>query len=474
MMKVRVGRAAAWVTVSAAVFMVCAVPAVAAAEGAPSLTPGSPYTVWAYGGVRNVSFAGASAHSGWAYRGSATFGYSVVLNQTNLSTTSFELDVNRTMGASLSIDYCSPTCAHPVESSSILYRAWESDDEWANFTTAGTVYEDGSPVAAVALNNSHSTVMGSLLDRATGPARSDFLVINVSSAATVNFATPLGLIPDSLAAGAHWNASSAFAASGTFSLSWFYGHVGPLGSYNLTGAPITGSVSGSGNVSVLGAAGSGSVELGGASYQNVSLAVLGPFTVREGFILVPTEVDLFGGSSESPLSNASGASAAAMTSIYARPFVGGHFGVGGSEWTFASSAINPSDVVAVPSGSGVTELASGADQVDSTTVQGVPMSVDQANGVQKCLVSGTTCPAGPGGNHLLGGLLVVGGVVVAAVLIAMVVVVDRRRMPPPRRSNVGLYPPVVTVPGRASDGSAGGTNPPPPPPPEDDPLAHLW
>ncbi len=474
MMNVRVRRASALVTVSAAVLMVCTVPAVASAASAPSLTPGGPYTVWAYGGVKNVSFSGSSGHPGWVYQGSAMIGYSVILNQTNLTSTSFELYASRTMGASLYVEYCLVRCGHTNETASISYHAYESDNEWANFTTAGTVYESGSPVNAIALNNTHSTVTSSLVDRAAGPLRSDYLVINASSSANVAFAPPLGLLPTNLTPGVSWNSTSAFTAAGSFALSYYYAHVGPLGDYNVS-APISGSVNTSGTVAVVGSAGPRSVQLDGNAYQNLSLAVLGPFSVREGFILVPSEVDLFGGSSEQPLSDASGASAAAMTSIYARPLVGGHLGVVGSEWTYASSALNPTIANIVPtSGAGVNELASGSDQVASTTVQGVPMSVSSAHGVGQCLETGASCPAATGPTHLLGGLLVVGGVAVAAVLVALVVVVDRRRLPPPRRSNAGLYPPVVTVPGRAPPAASDGQNPPPPPPPEEDPLSHLW
>ncbi len=476
MMNVRVGRVSTLVAVSTAVLVVCSVPVVAAAPGTSALTAGSASTVWAYGGVRNVSFSGPSAVKGWAYQGSATYGYTVVLNQTNLTSTTFELSANRTMGASLMIRYCTPNCKSPVATVSLGYRAWESDDDWANFTTAGTVYENGVATAAIALNNSHSTLLGSLNDTAVWPQHSDLLQVGVSSSASVQFAPALGLIPDSLAPGASWNATSAFSATGSYLLSYYYHHVGPLGG-NVTFGPgtLSGNVGGSGNVSVIGSAAPGHVKLGGASYDDLSLEVLGPFSVREGFILVPAQVDLFGGSDESPLQNASGASTAEMTSIYARPTVGGHLGIVGSEWTFVSSALNPGVAAVLPStaaGAGITELASGSDNVGTTTVQGVPMSVPAAQGVRGCLVTGGGCPSSGSVGAFLDSVVIVGGVLVAAVVASLVIVTERRRMPPPPRPYAGLYPPVVTMPGTAAAG--GGQNPPPPPPPEDDPLSHLW
>jgi hypothetical protein len=485
MMSVRVGRVASILSVSAAVLIVCSVPAVAAAEGAPTLTPGSPYTVWAYGAERTVTIGG-TGHSGWAYEGSATYGYSVILNQTNLTATTFELAANRTMGATISVGYCATTCKKSVAPTvSLSYHEWEATDEWANFTTDGTVYEHGVPVTAIALLNSHSTVAGSLFDTAKWPLRSALLAINVSASASVTFATPLGLLPDNLTGGAQWNDSSDFSASGEWALSYFYNYTGPLGGHLALGPQtITNTVAATGEVGVEGMAGPTTVSLGGSSYQNVSLGVQGPFTLREGFILVPTEIDLFGNGSTStgaPSGNATGGSAAEMTSVYARPLVGGHLGVGGSEWVFLSTASNPQVATLTPTSSGEDQLgsvdpaATGADQVGSTPVQGVPLAVGSAKGLQDCLVTGSGCPS-THGPQPLGGFLgvVVVGIVVAAVLASVAVVAQRRRIPASPNPNLGLYPPVVRMPGSGIAPGSSGSNPPPPPPPEDDPLAHLW
>jgi hypothetical protein len=478
MKNVRVGRVSAIVTVSAAVMMVCAVPAFAAAEGVPTLTPGSPHTVWAYGGVRSVTFSGIG-HSGWAYSGTATFGYSVILQQTNLSTTTFELATNRTMGASLSIGYCPVTCKGTTPTVTVTYHEWEATDDWANFTTAGTVYEQGVPVPAIALNNSHTAVAGSLFDTAKWPLRHVLLAVNVSSSSTVAFTTPLGLLPDNLTAGASWNDSSAYTASGNFLLSYYYNYTGPAGGHVTIGpGTVPGAVTANGTVAVVGSAGAGPTSLGGNSYDNVSLSVLGPFAVREGFILVPSQVNLFGSLSGAPSDNATGGANAQMTSIYARPLVGGHLGIGGSEWVFVSTASNPQAPSLVPGSTGIAELgsvdqvASGSDQLGSTPVEGVPMNVGPAQTDQGCLISGVGCPSGTTPRPLTGliAVLVVSTVAVVAVL---AVVATRRRIPPPANPNAGLYPPIVRFAGSANPPASGG-NPPPPPPAEEDPLAHLW
>jgi hypothetical protein len=480
MMNVRVGRISAIVSVSAAVLMVCSVPAFAAAEGIPTLAPGSPHTVWAYGAARNVSFQGIG-HSGWAYSGTALFGYSVILHQTNTSATSFELSVNRTMGAKLSVGYCPVTCKGTTPTVTLSYHEWEATNEWANFTTAGTVYENGAPVAAVALNNSHTTVAGSLFDTAKWPLRHSLLAINVTSSSTVNFTTPLGLLPDNLATGESWNDSSDYTASGGFLLSYFYNYTGALGGHAQVGpGTVPGLVTSTGSVAVVGSSGIGTTSLGGSSYNNVSLTVLGPFAVREGFILVPSQANVFGGlASGTPTSNATGGANAEMTAVYAEPLVGGHLGIIGSAWTFESSASNPQVSALVPGSSGVAQLGSvdqvstGADQLGSTSVEGVPMNVDSAQTQQGCLIAGDCQTASGSPARPLTGLIAVLVVSTVVVVAIVSVVATRRRVPPPANLNAGLYPPIVRIGGSAPPPATAG-NPPPPPPAEEDPLAHLW
>lgn len=479
MMNVRVGRVSAIVTVSAAVLMVCSVPAFAAAQGVPTLTPGSPQTIWAYGADRNVSFQGIG-HAGWAYSGTALFGYTVILQQTNLSATTFELFVNRTMGAKLSVGYCPVTCKGTTPTVTLSYHEWEATDAWANFTTSGTVYENGVPVSAIALTNSHTTVAGSLFDTAKWPARHSLLAINVSSSSTVNFTTPLGLLPENLAAGDAWNDTSTYTASGGFLLSYFYNYTGALGGHAQIGpGTVPGLVSSTGNVSVIGSAGTGAKSLGGNSYDNVTIGVEGPFAVREGFILVPSQANVFGGLAGTPSSNLTGGANAAMTSVYAKPLVGGHLGIGGSAWTFDSSASNPQVAALDPSSSGVAELgsvdevASGADQLGSTSVEGVPMTVHSAQDQQTCLIAGTCATSSGSPVKHLAGLIAVLAVSTVVVVAIAAVVTTRRRIPPPARLNAGLYPPIVRFAGSAPPAASGG-NPPPPPPAEEDPLAHLW
>jgi hypothetical protein len=468
-MKVRVGASTVIAAVAASLLMVLVVPAGIASATAADLAPGPAYTVWAYGAVRTVDFSGVTVR-GWEYEGTATYGYTVILNQTNLTAQTFELTANRTMGSRLSVEYCAPTCKHPTSVATISYVAWEAIDAWANFTTNGSVLENGASVPAIALLNSHTTVNGNLTDRLASPMRSGYLTSSVTAAASVTFAQPLGLIPDNLTAGASWTSSSAFAAAGSYTLDYFYHFHGPLLNETVGPSATGGYVNRSGNVSVAGSVRPGSVPLDGTPYQNLSLSVQGPFDAREGFLLVPSVVDLFGASPPGPTDMQSGATAAQMTSIYVRPG-GAHLGIGGSEWVYRASALNPFTAPTPVGGGSITELAAGADNVSSTPVQGVPIAVAQATQDQNCLVSGAGCSAPA---KTLGALFGIGAavVVVAVLALAAVVVTQRRRVPPPSYPNAQLYPPGAPI-GDARRSSSAGT-PPSPPPEEEDPLSNLW
>ena len=227
--------------------------------------------------------------------------------------------------------------------------------------------ENGQEVAAIALLNSHSTVAGSLVDTAQGPLRTSYLSANVSANATVDFLSPLGLLPTDLTVPSSWTSTSAFTAEGAYIIGYFYHYVGPKETVSIGPTSVLGEVERSGNVTVVGSVSSepgSAVNFGGVSFLNVSLDVEGPFVAREGFILVPDDVDLFGTSSVSPLSGneTAGAGTAQMTSLYVRPGPGSHFGIGGSEWLYSASALNPSVTSltpAAPVGGGVAEIAAG-------------------------------------------------------------------------------------------------------------------
>ena len=496
-----IGRAATVVaSIALVVLMVFVLTPSTAAGAAGTATPSASTGQWAYGFLHNYTVGPRYTLSNWAYEGYALIGYSAILSENTSSTNSsvFELTADRTMGVDFSLKFCSPSCTSPTEYAYLNYRAWETTDSFANLTAAGTVLENGHS-GAVALLDSSSVLRANLTESSSSALRSSpggglvdrsaYLSASVASLAHIAFTPALGLFPLSLGPNAtSWTSSSAFAATGSFSFSYYHYAKGPFGttsgSKNL--GPYT--IAPSGNVTLLGNyTPSGAQVFNGITYQALHLTILSStaFSVREGFLLFPAQADLFGSASEPWSGNESGMSQAAMSELDVRPLadgmVNGHLGIGASRWTFSSSTANPAEgllgsstlVGSTMSPFTVSPSATGSQNpVANTTVQGSPEFVTQATTNNQCLISGLNCPAasGPSGP-LRNGLLTVGALAVVATIIAallIVAVAERRRMPPPTYPNARLYPP----------GAAGTTTPKPgspaPPRPEDDPLDHLW
>jgi hypothetical protein len=468
-----------------AAFMVFAPAFSALASAAPVATAETSQTLWAYGFVKSVSLGPLQTSDGWAIDGKAVIGYSVILNQTNTSATTFELNVHRTMGVMISVEFCKPECGIPRSYANLSTRAWEVSDTRANFTTQGSVEESSGPVAAIALVNATSSVEANLTESTHSELpsmaggmldRSKYLSASVSAAASVHFTPSLGLLPANLGSGQGWTASSAFQSTGISNYSYYYVSRAPLA--NVTVGPVHGSasVTPQGAVNVAGSySPQNTVSFGSDSYPAISLTVAGPFTVREGFILIPSTSDLFGPSRGPWAVNQTGATTVQMAHLDAKPYAHGHFGLGASSWVYAASTANPAESLATSSA--IAEVSPGVgamNPLSTTTIQGAPETVSQAQSDQQCLTSGLGCPAPSSTTPrpLLGALGVVVVVGVVAALIALVLVAERRRVPPPTYPNANLYPPGVTA--GVSYRPARRPGEAPPPPAEEDPLDHLW
>lgn len=446
----------------------------------PAPADSTPQTLWAYGGVETLNFQGTS--HGWQYVGNATYGYSVILNQTNTSATSFELTVNRTMGALDEVHYCYPSCRAPIYFGNQSFHVYETIAASTNLSTTGSVAENGTQVPALALNGSASRLRANVTEASSSylpigglvGTRSHYISANVVATSTIRLTPGLGILPAALASAQSWNSSSHFAAQATANYTW-YGAVSDLLGSEHEG-PNTGnfSVPTEGTVSLFGSySPSDSVVLSGVPYPEVSLRIVGPLVVREGFILLPAATDLFGGGNQPWTTQQNDSATASMNYLDARRMVGAHLGFGASQWVYDSSTATPAS--AVPGVSGATGIApalTGAtDSAPTTTVQGLPETVPSAQSQQNCLVTGSGCPvfpsSGSGGLRGLVGLLAV-GVVVLVVAAAVLLVAGRRRMPPPAYPNAALYPPGTVRPGARAPPS------PLPAPAEDDPLRNLW
>jgi hypothetical protein len=434
--------------------------------------------------LKNVSIGPLHASDGWVYQGTATYGYTVTIWDNNTSATTFELTVLRTMGAAFAVQFCYQSCSSPKNWVSVSYRAWEATTGISNFTTQGLVRENNTYVSAIGLLNSSAWVRANLTETYDAHLpilnwsfdKTRYLAVAIAGHANVTFTPSLGLFPTDLIPGTSWSSNSTFQAAGAANYSYYFAAHGPGG--KLIFGPHSGFISAvppPGNVAVVGTYAPGSsIEFGGVTYPAITLGVLGPFSVQEGVVFVPSSVDLFGNSGPSGTGNASGATAVAQPTIDVKTFSDGQFRLAASSWRYVTSSANPYDGAGAETvDSGFAPSAAASNLVSNVTVQGEPQTPAQATADQQCLTSGSGCPFASGSSprSLLGEVVVVGAVASIGALVALAVVARWRRLPPPAYLNAPLYPPGQTGPSAPVIAPA---TPRAPPPHEDDPLDHLW
>lgn len=465
------------VTVTVSFLTVCVPGAAGAHALAPAVGTSTTSATWAYGAVRTLTATGSAGV--YAYQASATVGFAVILNETSTSGGNYALSVHRTMGLMLAVEYCRPACSHPVESASVNYHTWERVNATVNLTPDAAVVSSGGSVPAVGVTASSVSISVGLREVTAvvvaGVVESSRnLSVDLGANWTSAFTPALGLIPLNVSPGEAWSSTSAFTEVGAGAWSLSDLHVaGTVG----TTVHRTGNVSlnQSGGVTLGGADPGTTVRLDGTTFDAINLTVAkGPFDLREGFLLIPLESDLFGTSSPSWLSSNANDTASANVSqanvdVTGRLNGAGHLGFDGSGMWWRSAAPNPAAGSVAPAGL-VPAVATPGAGSNATYLQGAPESVAQATTDQNCLARGVSCPATAGPRGLLGPLVVL-GVVGVAVVLAVAVIAERRRVPPPAYPNAGLYPPgsASAAPPRVRDGTV-----PPLPPAEDDPLANLW
>lgn len=488
------------------VVAVLAVGGVGAAPTTPAVAApaaGSSVTLWAYGAEENISFSVVTNHTTYSVVGWT--GYHVILTQTNTSNSTYMLELNRTFGVQLNTTYCSPSCGTSAKVSFYdRVKAWETDIGFANFTRAGTVYENGSPVAALALQNASERSAANVTEAAgfavsIGLAHfsgSMLLFVALATQASVAFTPALGLIPNNVTAGTSWNSTSQYTVQGSAlghlsATRTFTGRNGTSFTQN-SSASLHPSVNSSGTVSLNGRD-FGTITLkNGVSTPVIGLSVLGPFEPREGLIFLPSGADLFGQGDQMYSADAGGTVGAATSFVDWAPGVRGHLGLEASETGFgdvpradAMMGGDPSTFAGDATGTGMTPMVGSLAAGSGPEVQAQPESVPQAQAGSQCILGGSCLTSsGPGtpgsgpapASHLLGTVFIVGVVVVLAGLLAGLIA-TRRSPPRPPASAEPAYPrgnvaPMQTTPNPPAParpaGPSGG------PDAEPDPLGHLW
>jgi hypothetical protein len=468
------------IVVAACLAMVLATAVVATPISAPAgssgvstaLTPAnSAVQTWAYGGTKSISgdiTVTGSNGNGFELQYHAFYGWTVVFTQTNNSTNSgFMLEAQRTAGAQLYVNLCSPNCTAPTWKGNYTATASELDTAFGNFTRQGTVYvNSGSdPTATQAigfLNGSGATqdALHSHLTVTSTKVTNWWFNVTASAQAQVYFNPELGLIPEgTLTPGETWNSTAAYNLTGSYALDWSY--VGPL--TQASGNP-SGTFSLAGTVDLLGAY-SQDVTLHNGEHTHVLLLTLaGPFDVRDGVIILPHIGNVFSGD---PVAlGGKGLGFAPVDSTAAVDYNSGNGRIAA-----AATAFGPGVSGAVPS----TTLAAMASSPSGGQIQAQPMTVPAAQSCAASLLKGGDCSPTSGGGINIGPFhatffdlvaLIAGVVVLVAVL--AVAVGRRPRAPPP-----------VRVPRSSSPvppGAGGQLAPPPRAPPQQpsDPLGNLW
>jgi hypothetical protein len=441
--------------------------------GAGSASPATSATsTWAYGGNRWANISGTAPGGNGSFALREFLGVQVVLTQTNTSATTFELTANRTIVGQVSATYCRPNCQSPTESAFLTVRAWEVVDATANFTTTSSVVGPHGPVPAVGIVNSSVRSSANVTERGVvnvsgplgGHSASLFLGVHASVHAALQFTPALGLVPTNLSATPTWSAASSYTGSGAGAIAYRFVHTTFAGVTTTAGNSTRFSANASGHVSVQGSTLDPVLLDGGIDSTAIRLSVSGPFAAREGFMLLPSGADVFGGHGDWESQSAGGQTASTDAVDY-QGSARSHVGIVASTTVFAGTANEVTS--ASPVAIGGPAASSG-----TTTLQAQPETAAQATGQGACLLS-STCGSsgGKAGSHTAFGPAIIVGVAVVG-LIAVVVGLVVARQPPrqdPPSPNANLYPQ-----GAAVAPPPPGLPPAPARPEPDDPLGHLW
>ncbi|HZY71171.1 MAG TPA: hypothetical protein VFF67_09380 [Thermoplasmata archaeon] len=448
-----------------------------------SAASGSP-PQWAYG------FSGSSSQSGatsivsnstvtgphnlsFEFSQHAAFGWDVIVTQRNLSSTAYELELQRTMAFTYSAVLCYPSCSTPVFEGNLSSGGAEVATAFANLTSTGRVWEGSVQVPALALIDENAAWHGNLTDHATytfqrmGLTLSGSQTLSLVSAAHlgVTFAPPLGLVPNNLSAGKSWNSSSVFHASGAWSVVGTFTGQTPNGTQTSRSIASNGSVNGSGAVGLAGHAGTALRLDDGSDPLVILLELTGPFSDREGVILLPSGGDLFAGPHSFTSAGASQQSVSTANLDFAAA-TGPHVGLEASSTAYSAGPVGSGSAVGV----GLTAAAPSASP--TAVFQGQPESVPQAEEQSACLLGGPCPSVGSGVTPGIGSPAAWWGaglsVAAAAAVIGLVVARRRPARLPRRLTESPLAPrrgPPATSPAMPpSDPSTTGP----------DPLDRLW
>lgn len=394
----------------------------------PSLAPGAQAQPVAPGGVTTTG--SQWAYGGWTWANSSLtfpngtlqvtsfFGWHTIYTVVNATNSTSNLEVERTAAAKLDATFCSPDCAHPTVSASLALHGWEQSFSFVNLTRSANVTLNGSAVAAWGIANESGRSRANLTEQvafnqsgATARTLAAYLAVDAQGTHAIAFGTPLGVVPVGVRPGESWNSSAAYTASGRWNASGLDARTGYLGSTDVLRFAPSGSFNGSGELGLYGSD-LGRITLhNGVSTQVIALALEGPYAMHEGFLLIPSTLDIFS-SGLHPWDRYGVAAALLHTDRIDLTSSGDgapEVNAAASGYSGAASAVTPT---------GPAPLAPAAATAGPAgELQAQPESPATAAQASNCLVG--NCPAsGPAAFGIVGGL---GLAIVIALLAGLVV-----------------------------------------------------
>lgn len=430
------------------------------ASAASEPQAGTAISPWAYGGQgwSNETLTIGNTTLTW----NGAFGWTVIFTVTHTAPDVWMVEEERTVGITITERF-----SGLIRQGTYHYNALVTDVAFANVTNQSEVYVGGTAVPALGMLNASMTEAGSITESiaetVAAYSRSASLDVKGTADATVSFSPSFGLFPLNLTDVSEWNSTTMATASGHWGLSWNWDEV------DFNGTTGSGANGDSGTLS-----GSAPLNLTGQKVAilhpfvdhktrvGVVLVIQGPFDVYDGFILVPHVFDVIG-SATPPYDTLELGSAVISTETLALSSGPGGLAITAADQTFTSadSTVNSQATTVAD--------ATPAPSSPAATVEGQPMSVDEAQKVDQQLSGASASAASSSISTLLLGVVVV---VVVSVTLAVVLVTERRRMPPPVYPNAGLYPPGPSAGGPYRPSARPSERPPQPA--EEDPLDNLW
>ncbi|HYA71411.1 MAG TPA: hypothetical protein VEH28_08630 [Thermoplasmata archaeon] len=389
----------------------------ASAAPAASAVPADSSTQWAYGGQGwfNGSLQSNFGNITWT----SSYGWTVVFTVTQTGFGTWMVEEQRTVGITISAIYTASGVTVTYN-----YHGAESDVGFANVTNQSTVYVNGQPVPALGINNASASINASIAESisktvAGHTASASLNVLGVGQASTT-FTPSLGLIPLNLSGVDTWNSTATGSPSASWTVSYSWSEQGYNGSTASGSGARTGSLSGTGTVSLTGYkvhVDQPPIFRDHKSRTAVILVVDGVFDNYDAFLWIPHDFDVFGTAPHDYDSVSLGSAGISSETLYVSPTPGG-IGVTAAQSSFGS---NDGSVNALASP--ISQTAPAASGSPSGSVLAQPMSVSSAYGEANCLRNGCSGAAASGP---IGGLLVALVGVAVAVVVGTVGVIEWR------------------------------------------------